>query len=399
MTMKSLLYHAFGIRGYRYRRTRYEGGQVIFELEPEAEPLPPEGQQLRRHGYRWRTLRSVSIGLKPVVLKVKVPRWRNTTTGEEFEQSPPFAHAYTKITHALGRLIVDLARFMTLVDVARWLGLSWDTVKTVVQRRLEKDYRRIGYRHVRHIAIDELYLGKTRKYVTLVVDLDSGRIIWVGQGRGGDALREFWRRFKQSRGRLRAIAMDMSGAYAASVRTHAPHAILTFDRFHVVKLMNERLDDLRRELVRAAGADARQAIKGLRWLLLHRRDNLEQDAARRLEQSLRLNAPLHCAYLLKEELGLLWEQPGGRQAWAFLRDWAAKAKASGIRQLHAMADTLLRQAKGILAYYKTGLTSGKMEGINRKIRGLLSSAFGFRDHDFFKLRLYALHETKFKLVG
>jgi transposase len=87
--MKSLLYHAFGVRGYRYLRTRYEGGEVIFELEPENEPLPPAGQKLVRHGYRWRRLRSVSIGLKPVVLKVKVPRWRNPTTGEEFAQSPP----------------------------------------------------------------------------------------------------------------------------------------------------------------------------------------------------------------------------------------------------------------------------------------------------------------------
>jgi len=223
--------------------------------------------------------------------------------------------------------------------------------------------------------------------------------MWVGDGRGGEALREFWRRFKQSRGRLRAVAMDMSGAYAASVRTHAPHAVLTFDHFHVVKLMNERLDDLRRELVRAAGVETKQAIKGLRWLLLHRKDNLKPDAARRLEQSLQVNAPLQCAYLLKEELGLLWAQADGRQAWAFLRDWCAKAKASGIRQLRAMAETLLRHAKGILAYYKTGLTSGKMEGINRKIRGLLCSAFGFRDHDFFKLPLYALHEAKFKFVG
>lgn len=87
--MKSLLYHAFGVRGYRHLRTRYEGGRVIFELEPEVDPLPPEGGKLVRHGFRWRTLRTVSIGLKPVVLKVKVPRWRNTTTGEEFEQSPP----------------------------------------------------------------------------------------------------------------------------------------------------------------------------------------------------------------------------------------------------------------------------------------------------------------------
>lgn len=295
---------------------------------------------------------------------------------------------------------MDLARFMTLSDIAGWLRLSWDTVKGVVKRRLEKDYRRIGYRGVRQIAIDELYLGRTRKDITLVMDMESGRIIWVGEGRGGEALREFWRRFKLSGGRLRAVAMDMSGAYAASVRAHAPHAILTFDRFHVMKLMNERLDDLRRELAREAQDQAaKESIKGLRWLLLHRHDNLEKDAAKRLERSLKINQPLQCAYLLKEELGELWQQSDGRKAWAFLREWSAKAKASGVRQLAAMAKTLLRHAKGILSFYQTGLTSGKMEGTNRKIRGLLASAYGFRDSDFLKLRLYALHEAKFTFVG
>jgi transposase len=167
-----------------------------------------------------------------------------------------------------------------------------------------------------------------------------------------------------------------------------------------MKLMNERLDDLRRELARETqDRTAKEAIKGLRWLLLHRRDNLEKDAAKRLERSLEINQPLQCAYLLKEELGELWQQDDGRKAWAFLREWAAKATASGIRQLQAMAKTLLRHAKGILSFYHTGLTSGKMEGINRKIRGLLASAFGFRDDDFLKLRLYALHEAKFTFVG
>jgi transposase len=398
--MKSLLYHGFGIKGYRYRRTRYEKGEIIFELEPEGRPEVPQGQKLMRRGFRWRDVRTVAIGLKPVVLRVKVPRWLNTTTGEEFEQSPPFVEAYTKITRKLGCLMVDLARFMTLSDIAGWLRLSWDTVKAVVKGRLEKDYRRIGYRRVRQIAIDELYLGRTRKYITLVMDMESARIIWVGEGRGAEALREFWRRFKFSGARLKAVAMDMSGAYACSVRAHAPHAILTFDRFHVMKLMNERLDDLRRELARETqDRTAKEAIKGLRWLLLHRRDNLEKDAAKRLERSLEINQPLQCAYLLKEELGELWQQDDGRKAWAFLREWAAKATASGIRQLQAMAKTLLRHAKGILSFYHTGLTSGKMEGINRKIRGLLASAFGFRDDDFLKLRLYALHEAKFSFVG
>ena len=289
---------------------------------------------------------------------------------------------------------------MTILDLAGWLDLGWDTVKSVIEKRLEKDYRRIGYRHVRHIGIDEIYLGKRKKYLTLVVDLDSGRIIWVGQGKGAAALREFWRRFKISGARLEAVAMDMSGAYAASVREHAPHAIVTFDRFHLIKLMNERLDDLRRELARAMGdAQAKASIKRMRWLLLARACNVREDSKAELERCLELNRPLHVGYVLKEELTLLWEQPDGRAAWNFMRRWCAKAKASAIAQLVSMAKTILSNARAILRYYRTGLTSGMVEGINRKIRGLLAAAYGLRDDDFLRLRLYALHESQWKFVG
>ena len=300
----------------------------------------------------------------------------------------------------MARLIVDASHFMTILDVAGWFDLSWNTVKEVVKASLEKDYKRIGYRKVKQIGIDELYIGKKHKFITLVTDLESGRIIWVGMGRGSNALREFWRRFKISGARLQAVAMDMSGAYALSVREHAPHAILTFDRFHVIKLMNERLDDIRRELVRKTeDKEGQKAVKGLRWLLLSRPGKLRASAKEKLDAALALNGPLSVAYLLKEELGLLWEQADCRQAWNFMRAWCAKAKASKIPQLVAMTKTLLRHARGILSYYKTRITSGIVEGINRKIRGLLCAAYGIRDIAFLKLRLYALHESKFKFIG
>jgi hypothetical protein len=149
--------------------------------------------------------------------------------------------------------------------------------------------------------------------------------------------------------------------------------------------MNERLEDLRRGLAREAhDHNAKEGIKGLRWLLLHRRDTLEKDAAGRLERNPALNEPLQCAYLLKEELRELWEQKDGGEAWWIPGEWCAKAKATGIWQLHAMGKTLLRHAKEALSYYQTGLTSGRMERINRKIRGLLASASRFRDQDFLK---------------
>jgi transposase len=289
---------------------------------------------------------------------------------------------------------------MTLLDIAAWLDLSWGTVKEVVKRRLQKDYQRIGYKHVRRIGIDEIYLGRKDKFVTLVIDLDRGRIIWVGAGRGGSALREFWRRMKCSGARLDAVAMDMSGAYARSVRENAPHAIITFDHFHVVKLMNERLDSLRRELVSAAGDEAvKKNIKGLRWVLLKNRSNLDEDGEASLKKALDTNRPLSVAYLLKEELSLLWDQPDKDTGAQFLVRWCQKAVASGISQLKAMAKTLVRHQEGILHYFTTGLTSAAVEGTNRKIRTLLRQAYGLRDNEYLKLRLYALHESKLKFVG
>jgi transposase len=289
---------------------------------------------------------------------------------------------------------------MTLSDVAGMLQLSWDTVKEVVKKRLSIDFARIELRPVRHIAIDELYLGRKKKYITLVICLESGRILWVGDGRGVSALSGFWRRLKRSGTRIRAVAMDMSGAYALAVRERLPHAIITFDRFHVIKLMNKRLDELRCELVREAQSkEARASIKGLRWLLLHKQANLDVSARERLDAALELNAPLATGYLLKEQMGEIWEQRDGRAAWARMQRWCAMGRASGIKQLIAMAKTLLRHAKGILSFYKTHITSGKMEGTNRKIRGLLCAAYGLRDYDFLKLRLYALHQAKWNLVG
>jgi transposase len=167
-----------------------------------------------------------------------------------------------------------------------------------------------------------------------------------------------------------------------------------------MQLMNEKLDDLRRSLVREAQSeDAKAAIKGTRWLLLYRRDNLPKNKARELQQALDLNQPLATAYLLKEELALAWEEDTWEAMADFCCAWCEKAIASGIDPLISMAQSLTDHAQGLLSYAVTKMTSGRMEGINRKIKTLLRQVYGFRDDDFLRLKLYALHESKHKLVG
>src|SRR5262249_2896111 len=152
--------------------------------------------------------------------------------------------------------------------------------------------------------IDEIHLGKKQGYATVVLDLASGAIVFVGEGKGAAALEPFWKRLNRSGAEIDAVAMDMSPAYILAVTTHLPWAVIVFDHFHVIKLFNEKLSRLRHDLYEQAAAEDREVLKGTRWLLLKNLENLDpaRDELRRLEKALQLNQPLATAYYLKEEL-------------------------------------------------------------------------------------------------
>ena len=316
-----------------------------------------------------------------------------------FRGGPPFAPAYARYTHRLAAFVEDLQGILCLSDLAAVTGLGWGTVKAIVSRRLERDYGHPRLKELKYLSIDELYLGRQKKFYTLVIDLESGRIVWVAKGRGKEALRKFWRSLRLSKARIEAVAMDMSAAYWAAVRENLPEAAVVFDRFHITKLVNEKLDELRRALLREATDLMKQTVKGVRWLLLMRRDHLNEQQLPRLEAALKHNEPLCLGYLLKEALGLLWEQPTRAQMKAFLAEWCQWASTTGIPLFQSLAKTLTVHASGILSWWEHRINNGRMEGINNKVRTLLRQAYGYRDERFFILRLLGLHECKHRLTG
>ena len=288
---------------------------------------------------------------------------------------------------------------MTLSDVAELTCLSWDTAKTITKTHLAKDYGKPALRGVRYLGIDEIHLGKKTRFYTIVLDLEDGRILWAKPGRGKAALRGFWRRLRLAKAKIKAVATDMSAAYWSAVLEHLPDAVLVFDKFHILKLMNERLDDLRREMVREAEGPLKLEIKGTRFLLLRNPKNLTGDQIPKLDEALRLNEPLLLGWYLKEELRELWNQTSRKQMEAFLNDWCDKAGQTGIGQMLKMAKTLRTHASGILAYADHRITTGKLEGINNKIKTLTKRSYGFHDENFFILKLLSLHHSKYKLLG
>jgi len=401
----SLLYHGFGVRGYDYVNSKYEGGAVAFTLRPKAFELQCSAcrsHNVIRRGKVERQFRSLPIGNKPVWLSLAVQRVQCLVCGLIRQVKIGFADPRRTYTRSFERYALELCKHMTIQDVAQHLGVSWDVIKDIQKRYLQRRFSRPKLGKLKQIAIDEINVGKGHRYLTVVLDLSSGAVVFVGDGKGANALDPFWKKIRCAKARIKAVAIDMSPAYISAVMSNLPNAKIVFDHFHVIKLFNDKLSDLRRDLYHEVkDILQKQVLKGTRWLLLKNPENLNTDREepRRLEEALELNQPLATAYYMKEDLRQLWHQANKQKAEAFLEGWIARARSSDILMLKRFANTLAAHKSGLLAYYDYPISTGPLEGTNNKIKTMQKQAYGFRDIEFFKLKIKALHLTKYALVG
>lgn len=401
----SLLYHAFGAKGYHYVSSRFEKGAVVFTIEQPSHNLRCSAcgeRRVIRKGKQLRRFRAVPIGSKPVFLEFAVPRVWCLVCDLIRQVKIGFASMRRRYTRGFERYALELSRHTTIQDAARHLGVSWDVIKDIQKRHLSRRYSKPKLKKVRQIAIDEISVGKGHRYLTVVMDLKSGAVLFVGDGKGADALEQFWKRLKSSRARIDAVAIDMSVAYVCAVQENIPEAAIVFDHFHIIKLLNDKLAELRRQMYHELTDKLqKQVLKGTRWLLLKKPENLnaEKGEPDRLEEALQINRPLATAYYLKEDLRQLWEQPSKKAAEDFLYDWIYRAGTSKIPILRRFATTLACYRTGILAWYDYPISTGPLEGTNNKIKTMKRQAYGFRDMEFFKLKIMAIHEAKYALVG
>jgi transposase len=404
----SLLYHGFGIIGYKYERVRYEGGKIIYQISQNYFGLRCpncNSKNIKRRGTRPRRFRALPIGSKPVFIDLAVQRIECLCCSVIRQVKIKFAEKRRSFTKSFERLALELSRHMTILDVARYLKVSWDIIKDIQKRYLSKRFKRIRLKHLKQIAIDEISIGKGHRYLTVVLDLKKGAVVFVGDGKGADALTPFWKRLKHSGANIQAVAIDMSPAYIGAALENLPEAAIVYDRFHIMKLFNDRLSKFRRQLQNQMEKEPLKSkvLKGTRWLLLKNPENLdanpEKKEKERLQRALELNEPLAKAYYLKDDLRQFWNQPTKQEAEQWLDQWIESARSSKIHMLMQMAKTIQGHKYGLLNWYDYPISTGPLEGTNNKIKTLQRKAYGFRDKDFFKLKIFALHETKYALVG
>jgi transposase len=282
-------------------------------------------------------------------------------------------------------------RQATIKDVAKELHLDWETVKALDKQYMRSQLGRAGKPGPKVIGIDEFAIRKGHTYRIVVSDLQRRRPIWFGgTDRSEASIASFydWLGIKQSQG-IRLAVMDMWKPFRNATTERAPKAAILFDKFHIMRHLGEALDTVRKsEYARLSGRQ-RRYIKGQKYTLLSRRENLSLSGKQALETLLKANKRLNTAYVLKESFGQLWDYE--REAWArkFFDNWRASLKWQRLRAYEKFADMIERHWDGIAAYCKPEhkVSLGFVEGLNTKIRVIQRRAYGLRDEEYLRLKI------------
>jgi transposase len=315
---------------------------------------------------------------------------------------------YQRVTKRLAEALAHLAQALGVQAVARLFHLDWDTVKLAHQRALAAalgPLEQSDFSRVRQIAIDEFALHKGQRYATLVVDVATKRVLWVARGRTVETLDGFFAALGRAGcAQLEAIVMDLAAPFVRAVRLHCPQAAIVWDLFHALQRYTAQvLDPVRydeaNKIARPNRHAARTAIehrrrhltgKGVRWLLLRAGSNLRTPAERvRLDELLAANHALFVVYVLKEDLRTLWNYRAPVEAAHAWQDWYQRACESGIPALVRFAHRLALAADYIINHARYPLHTSLLEGINNKIKVMKRMAYGYRDDDYFFLRIRA----------
>lgn len=398
---QAILYHGFGIQGYRHLRTKYKGGAVFFHLVRARNRCSfCRYFKVIQKGYRRRVLRTLPIGRRPVFLVIKMRRFYCQRCRRTRYEDLVLAERKKHYTRVMETYVMDLCARMTIRDVSEHTRLHWATVKAIDQKRLKRNLPKgKDLRTLRYLGIDEVSVKRGHRYMTTVVDLETGRVVYVGQGRRVESLAPFIKRLKRLGVRLNAVALDMWKPFARAIRKYYRRVPLVYDVFHILSDYSRTLNEIRvDEYKKLEGQDQGRFIKGSRYLLLKGQEKLSLSAREKLWQLLLMNQPLYIAYVLKENLRRLWKLPSRSQAEEFLNDWINKAFSSGIALLARFARRLRRHAVGILNYFDFPISTAKVEGINNRIKVIKRKAYGYRDMEYFMLKIYNLHATRYSLL-
>jgi transposase len=331
------------------------------------------------HGRRVKRWRHLDLGSNRCVIECELRRLWCPDCGARFE-AVPWARPGSRYTRDFEDVVAWLAQQMAKKPIAGLLRIAWDTVGRIVERVVADHLDEERLQGLVAIGVDEISYRRHHRYLTSVVDHRSGAIVWCSPGRNAQTLQGFFDLLGERRHSIKAVSIDMSGGYEKAITQSLPGAEVCFDPFHVVQLAQRAVDQVRRDEWNAherSHTPTGKWIKGTRWSLLKAPEKQTTKQLALLAEVQSANRSLYRAFLLKEELRLLYQLENPRSAPEHLDAWLAWASRSKLDPFVKLARTIRLHRHGILAAIRLGLTNGRLEGLNSRIRLISHRSFGF----------------------
>jgi len=384
----------FSAKGWRVTDAARDGrARLVIHVEPTRVTAICSGCGETKHrihdvkpAREWRHLDGWGV---PTLVRSAVRRVKCRHCGVRVEQVP-WARTRSRYTHAFEAEVLRRARDTSILGVCRQLGLHWTSVMRLIERWVEESAAQQFRRPLRRIGVDEVSYGRGQsKYLTIVWDHDSARIVWIGRGKDRETIDGFFTKLGRRRARkLVAITMDMAQAYIGAAETHAPQADIVFDRFHIERHLTQAVDEVRKREFWRRGGRHRDLIRGKKWLLLRKHKRVHWRHRGDLALLLVKNRQLFRAYVLKEHFEHAWTYTTEKGMRAFIYRWRKSLNWTRLTPLIEFWEMLMRHIDGVVAWAKHRLSNAAVEGNNSRIRGLSQRARGYRNPDNLMLVLY-----------
>lgn len=334
-----------------------------------------------------KTWRHLDFFQHQAFLYAKVPRIDCDKCGVKLIEVN-WARSGSSFTLLFEVLVLQMAQHMAVSAVAGIVRQCPDSIWRILNHYVEKARQKQDLTGVTAIAIDETSRRKGHRYVTIVCDLDRSRVLYVTKGKEGRTVGDFVEDF-QARGgdigQIQEVAVDMSAAFTAGITEHLPDATITYDHYHVMALVNEAVDKVRRE-----ETEAQPLLKKSRYIWLKNPKDLSEKDTQRLDSLASLHLKTGRAYQMKLALQKLWTYKHPFFAERYLKKWYFWATHSRLEPMKAVAGTIKRHWDGILRFIRSRITTGKLEGINGKIKAAARRAFGFKSFEYYRTIIYLI---------
>lgn len=365
--------------------------EISVRRRSNAKPRCPDcgkalGGSIRLHRKRWRHLDLIKT---PVFVSCDIREGYCAKHGQRVERVP-WAHAGARHTTLFDLCVSSFVQVGNKSAAARTFGISWRTVGRIVKRVVAQRLGADRLNGLSWIGVDETSYKRGHRYVTTVCNMETGHVVWIGEGKSGATLEEFFKTLGERRCKqLELVCIDMSEAYAKVIREYAPQADIAYDKFHIVKLLLDAIDEIRRDECRTLGGEEKKKLKGMRFAFLrspkHRRYK-DRQVIRRVRS---LNSKLARAYQLRVDFEELWESDDPEDARCFLMSWTRSALLSRRQPLRRFAQTVRAHMEGILNYFRYGHpTNATLEGTNNKIKLIIHKAYGFHSVEALMAMVY-----------